>query len=249
MNFFNHHIGDYRADTSHLTLLEHGVYRQMLDGYYLDETPIPNDMTRLCRKLGARTEEERAAVQTVLHEFFDLDPTDNSFHHKRCDAEIAKFHEFKEAGKRGAAKRWAKDASCPPYGEANGGAIGGATDTLNGGQCQPIPNTQYPIPSKPKARKPAAPAEPAPGFDQFWAAYPRKVAKPEAMKAWARIAPDDELAAKIMDGLAKAKASRDWNKDDGMFIPHPTTWLNQQRWEDVLEVEGATSDDPFAGVL
>ena len=57
MHYFQHFIGDYRADTSHLSLLEHGVYRQLLDQYYLSELPITLDENKLFRTLSARTED------------------------------------------------------------------------------------------------------------------------------------------------------------------------------------------------
>jgi hypothetical protein len=85
-------------------------------------------------------------------------------------------------------------------------------------------------------------------FDKFWSAYPRKVAKPEAMKAWIKHKPDAELLAAILKGLEAAKRSKDWLKDDGQFIPHPSTWLNQRRWEDeAVEVGGKA--DAFEGLL
>ena len=37
MHYYQHNIADYRKDTIHLTLLEHGVYRQLLDQYYLTQ--------------------------------------------------------------------------------------------------------------------------------------------------------------------------------------------------------------------
>jgi hypothetical protein len=69
-------------------------------------------------------------------------------------------------------------------------------------------------------------------FIQFWTAYPRKVAKGAAEKAWVKIHPDDTLAASIVTAVERAKASADWRKDGGQFIPHPATWLNGRRWED-----------------
>jgi hypothetical protein len=87
------------------------------------------------------------------------------------------------------------------------------------------------------------------GFAAFWTAYPKKVAKPEAMKAWIKAAPDAELAEQIMAGLARAKQSKDWTKDDGQYIPHPTTWLNQRRWEDEVEGVAAGGEDHFGGLL
>lgn len=74
-----------------------------------------------------------------------------------------------------------------------------------------------------------------PRFAEFWNRYPRKVAKPKAADAFAKIAPAPELFAAIMAGLERQRDSPKWSENDGEFIPHPTTWLNQQRWDDVIE--------------
>jgi len=87
MHYFQHNIGDYRRDTMHLTLLEHGVYRQLLDIYYLDETPIPTETEQVLRRLLARTEEEKSTVASILREYFK--PTPKGWVHTRCDEEIA----------------------------------------------------------------------------------------------------------------------------------------------------------------
>jgi hypothetical protein len=69
-------------------------------------------------------------------------------------------------------------------------------------------------------------------FNRFWYEYPKKKAKIEAMKAWARLKPDEELFDAIMLGLRRARASWEWKKEGGRFIPYPATFLNQGRWED-----------------
>ena len=69
-------------------------------------------------------------------------------------------------------------------------------------------------------------------FDRFWAAYPRKEAKPKAHDAFIKINPDEELLEKMLTAIEKWKASDQWNENNGQYIPHPTTWLNQQRWND-----------------
>lgn len=89
MHYYQHNIGDYRRDTAHLTLLEHGVYRQLIDMYYLNEAPLTPDMDQLCRKLCARSPEEKESVQIILNEFFHL--TDSGWSHKRCDEEIEAY--------------------------------------------------------------------------------------------------------------------------------------------------------------
>jgi len=85
-----------------------------------------------------------------------------------------------------------------------------------------------------------------PGFDRFWSAYPKKQAKPAAVKAFARLKPDDSLMASLMAALEVQVASKDWQKDGGQFIPLASTWLNNRRWEDEMPAQKA---DPFAGAL
>lgn len=71
-------------------------------------------------------------------------------------------------------------------------------------------------------------------FDEFWALYPRRTGKPEARKRWAKITRKTDPQV-ILDGLA---ARVDWwsrARTEREFIPHPTTWLNQGRWEDEIE--------------
>ena len=69
-------------------------------------------------------------------------------------------------------------------------------------------------------------------FVEFWDAYPRKVAKGSAEKAWIKVNPDDALKDEILSAVEAQRGSDDWKKDGGAFIPHPATWLNQRRWED-----------------
>lgn len=73
-----------------------------------------------------------------------------------------------------------------------------------------------------------------PGFDEFWAAYPRHVAKQDAAKAFAKLRADDALLRRILAALEVAKQSRDWLKDGGQFVPHAATWLNGRRWDDEI---------------
>ena len=70
------------------------------------------------------------------------------------------------------------------------------------------------------------------GFDEFWQAYPKKTGKGEARKAWAKIRPNAELLQQMLNAIAWQSQSEQWRKDGGQFIPMPSTWLNQQRWED-----------------
>lgn len=90
MHHYAHHLGDYRAHTAHLTMLEDGAYRRLLDLYYMHEKPLPASVEACQRLTAARTEEERAAVATVLEEFFTLEA--DGWHQSRADEEIATYH-------------------------------------------------------------------------------------------------------------------------------------------------------------
>ena len=73
-------------------------------------------------------------------------------------------------------------------------------------------------------------------FDTFWKAYPKKVAKGDARKAWSQteaIRPDFATLLAAIEAQAK---SDQWRKNDGQFIPYPATWLRQERWDDELKV-------------
>lgn len=69
-------------------------------------------------------------------------------------------------------------------------------------------------------------------FGLFWQAYPKKVGKDAARKAFEKRAVGDDLLARMLAAIALQKTSRDWVKDDGQYIPHPASWLNAARWED-----------------
>ena len=69
-------------------------------------------------------------------------------------------------------------------------------------------------------------------FARFWSVYPRHVAKPNARKAFDKINPDDGLLETMIQAIEQQKRSDQWTRDNGQYIPHPATWLNQRRWED-----------------
>ena len=72
-------------------------------------------------------------------------------------------------------------------------------------------------------------------FLEFWDAYPRKVDKTGSERAFKRIPKLKEVFPSIMSALEVQKNSEQWNKNNGQFIPHPTTYIHQQRWETVTE--------------
>jgi uncharacterized protein YdaU (DUF1376 family) len=83
--WYKHYIGDFSRDTGHLSPLERGVYRDLIDHYYATEAPLPMDRTKLYRIAQAHTKDERAAVDAVLPFFSEFN---GAYHHKRIDKEI-----------------------------------------------------------------------------------------------------------------------------------------------------------------
>lgn len=73
---------------------------------------------------------------------------------------------------------------------------------------------------------------PTSSFAAFWQAYPRKTGKAVALKTWNRLNPPPETVTAIMSALDWQHRQPEWLKENGRYIPHPSTWLNGRRWED-----------------
>ena len=75
-------------------------------------------------------------------------------------------------------------------------------------------------------------------FNEFWSVYPKKASKKEALRAYTKLyksLPDD-----LLDIIKRWCNNETWKKDNGKFIPYPATWLNQERWNDEIELSKAT---------
>ena len=170
MNYYPFHIGDYARDTRHLTVLEHGAYRLLIDLYYLREAPLPLDPQGLCRLVCARSDDEILAVKTVLQEFFVGHP--DGWRHVRCDEEIAKTREKADKAKASAAVRWSKDANAMrTHSERNAKAM------------LPIANSQEPIAKRKEKNKEDHPALVLPDWMpgsvwQEWRQHRKAIRKP-----------------------------------------------------------------------
>lgn len=86
--------------------------------------------------------------------------------------------------------------------------------------------------------KPTVISDTAEGFDQFWKLYPKKKSRKDAAKAWAKLAPNEELRQTLITALGSHCVSEDWTKEGGRYIPNASTWLNGERWTDELKPAG-----------
>ena len=70
------------------------------------------------------------------------------------------------------------------------------------------------------------------GFTEFWTLYPKKVGKGAAYAAWKKLPTKNENLKKIKSALLWQIKSEQWTRDNGQYIPNPSTYLNQKRWLD-----------------
>jgi uncharacterized protein YdaU (DUF1376 family) len=139
-------------------------------------------------------------IKIVLTEFFTL--TDDGWVNQRADQEIQQYRaKIEQASRAGKAS-------------AERRFNAGSTDVQPTINHKPITNNQIDIDR----------------FELFWKQYPRKIAKPNALKAWLKIKPNDQLSQKMIDAVKQQKLS----DREIQFVPHAATWLNGRRWEDEI---------------
>ena len=134
MHYYQFNIGDYRRDTAHLSYLEHGIYRSLIDTYMLEESPLPGDMKELERKHSIKTANEKKALRNVLNDFFKFE--NSMFLHSRCDEDIISYRDKSAKASKSAKKRWEKDANAV------------RTHSEGNANHKPITNNHKPITNK-----------------------------------------------------------------------------------------------------
>ena len=99
----------------------------------------------------------------------------------------------------------------------------------------PTPTPTHPIPPiVPQGTKNSY----SDGFQHFWSTYPNKVGKDGAWKSWKRHQLETE-AEVIIRSVEEHRTWQKWQEENGKFIPHPSTFLNQGRWKDEPTQNGA----------
>jgi hypothetical protein len=71
-------------------------------------------------------------------------------------------------------------------------------------------------------------------FERFWSEYPNKVKRIKCQEIWQRLKLTPAQAERVIEAVRRYKRTDQWQKDDGQFVPHPSTFLNQRRWEDEI---------------
>jgi uncharacterized protein YdaU (DUF1376 family) len=257
MNFYEHHIGDWARDAGHLSFIERGAYRSLLDRYYADERPLPSDIATVQRIIGARTTAEKNTVKHILQEFFTLE--NDGWHNKRADEEIAKYREKSSKAQRSARARWGErgidsDADAMRT-HSEGIAEASETHAIRNAHQSPVASSQTPVANTPlppggqETTESDADETPTPQgmrrptfsrdqVDGIYNAYPRKVGRAKAIYAIERAlvkiknredAPEDPVGWLLNRVLAYAESPAG---NAGEFTPHPATWFNRGSYDD-----------------
>jgi len=216
MHYYKFNISDWHLATSHLSLEEEAIYFKLINFYYDSETPIPLETQSVCRRL--RLGNYLQIVELVLHEFFIK--SDDGWHHNRCDSEIEKYHHKAETNQK-VGKLGGRPKNNPEITQSVSTKNPQTTLTTN---HKPLTTNHKPI----KSISPI-------GFDLFWDAYNKKTGKPNSIKEWKKINPDEQLLQII---IAKAKADKAAKPDD-KFRKDPERWLKGQHWLDEVVIEQA----------
>ena len=233
--------GDYARDTGHLNALGHGAYLMLIKHYWSIGGALPDDDDELWRVACCDSKKEWLRLRPKIVRLFIQDG--GKLRHKRVEMELLKAcaitNAKAEAGKRGAEVRWQN------HGTRIADASNSHRQTDTPSQS-PLPKEEYsphnpPLDAAPQAAPTAlngakhdlpkrtryVPGE-APAFDEFWRRYPRKIEGPvTAKKAWDKAIASGAEPNAIIGGVARYRFD---TREDGRYLPHATTWLNQERW-------------------
>lgn len=227
MHYYQFNIADYRKDTIHLSHLEHGIYRQLLDEYYLNEKPIKTQ--QVIRRLRILTQEEKTALENVLNDFFEHDAQEDSWSHKRAEESLeaykAKAEISRVNGSKGGRPKKPKKTQ-----QVNSGL---PKETQAKGNHKPLTNNQEPIIDIDMC------------FSEFWEAGMVKQNRKAALKKFTSILQKQDDPEQFTQRLVADIKTRLERNQLGFAELHPTTYLNNERWEDDLPVAQKQKNNGF----
>ena len=79
-------------------------------------------------------------------------------------------------------------------------------------------------------------------FENFWQQYPRKIGKLTAKRSWEKLSQENQQ--KALEAIVEHRKYWTAKGTDWEFIPHASTWLNQERFEDELVIEQKENKRP-----
>lgn len=104
MHYYTFYAKDYLSKTSFLEPMEDLAYRRMLDYYYLEEKPLPTDLSEIAMLIRMRSHTD--CIANVLRLFFEV--TESGYINKKAEFAIEDYHSKKAKAKASADARWSK---------------------------------------------------------------------------------------------------------------------------------------------
>ena len=229
MHYYPFHINDFIADTHFLSNNETSIYLKLFNFYLHEEKPLKNNMNFLQRLSGGSEEE----VRNVLNLFFEL--KDEYWHRENLNLIINEYQSNKEANSRGGKKSAMNRKS-----KLNLNTTSSPLQLTN--NQEPLTINQEPETNKKETQTNnqvtndllVSDSVFLEQFEEFWKMYPRQVGKEAAFKEWLKQKPDIESVKKA---LSWQRNSKDWRNENGRFIPHPSKYLSEHRWDDERQRE------------
>ena len=223
--FMQLYVADYLGDTRHLTTEQHGAYLLLLMTMWRSDGVIPNDDAKLARIAGLTVAKWKRIRADVLA-FFTV--CEGGLTQARLAAELAiseeKSEKRSQSGKAGGRAKALKDKKT--------GVANAMRSSWHSPEPEPDTDTNVSVTR-------AARVRPQGDFEKFWAAYPAKIGRKAAERAWSK-AKDRPPLAEVLAALETYRrtkpADREWC--------NPATWLNQGRWADAPGETPAASGAP-----
>lgn len=215
MHYYQHHIGDFVKDTSHLNDHQLATYLRMLWAYYSEEKPFDGDIEAIA--FAMRSDEK--TVRLLLKHFFKQH--NDVWVHSRCEREISEYHAKRENARNSANARWNNANAMRTHSECN------AKPPKTDANQEPITNNQEP---KEKTISRAArstasrPAEiPEPLWLDYLAVRADKRAKTFTSTALAGIQREAALAGISLEAAMTECVERGW-------IGFKASWHNRDEY-------------------
>lgn len=208
--------------------LGYGVYWRIIEQMACS----PNGMlTTDYNLLGWVIREKADIIKSVICNFglFKFSEDNKFFYSERLLKNLEAINEKSQKAREKAKKRWEKqsDSNAETKQElCNSNAVAlleHSSSNANKIKQDKIKEDKNIIPLTPQGEKVNE------NFERFWNAYPRKEGKQVALKAFTKVKVGIDV---LLSAIEKQKQCDQWRKDNGQFIPHASTWLDQARWED-----------------
>lgn len=138
MHYYQRHIGDYHRDAGYLSTLKHGIYTLLMDWYYANERPIPDDIAHEIARVN------REETQSVLVGFFKFDEQGQVWRSDRIDREISAYHRRSDANRENGKKggRPAKSTTSKNHKAEN--PVGTQSGTQSKANQEPLDPEKHP---------------------------------------------------------------------------------------------------------